>query len=167
MKKTLSEAFEIDEKPISFKETVSDDYDIFEDKILLDTLRNKVIQNIIDNDVPDNEFLTEYINNEIDDALEGYDLSNLERNHIFNLIENEIHGYGPITELLDDPNITEIMVNGPDKIYIEIDGKVVKDDSVSFINDEHIIRTIQRMIQPLGRTIDVASPMVDSRWFKN
>ena len=163
MKKTLSEAFEIDEKPISFKETVSDDYDIFEDKILLDTLRNKVIQNIIDNDVPDNEFLTEYINNEIDDALEGYDLSNLERNHIFNLIENEIHGYGPITELLDDPNITEIMVNGPDKIYIEIDGKVVKDDSVSFINDEHIIRTIQRMIQPLGRTIDVASPMVDSR----
>lgn len=163
MKKTLSEAFEIDEKPISFKETVSDDYDIFEDKILLDTLRNKVIQNIIDNDVPDNEFLTEYINNEIDEALEGYDLSNLERNHIFNLIENEIHGYGPITELLDDPNITEIMVNGPDKIYIEIDGKVVKDDSVSFINDEHIIRTIQRMIQPLGRTIDVASPMVDSR----
>ena len=58
MKKTLSEAFEIDEKPISFKETVSDDYDIFEDKILLDTLRNKVIQNIIYNDVPYNEFLT-------------------------------------------------------------------------------------------------------------
>lgn len=163
MRKTLSEAFEIDEKTISLKETISDDYDVFEDKILLDNLRNKVIQNIIDNDVPDNEFLTEYINNEIDDALEGYDLSNLERNHIFNLIENEIHGYGPITELLDDKNITEIMVNGPDKIYIEIDGKVVKDDSVSFINDEHIIRTIQRMIQPLGRTIDVANPMVDSR----
>ena len=163
MRKTLSEAFEIKEKVVPSKETISDDYDVFEDKILLDSLRNKVIQNIIDNDVPDNEFLTEYINNEIDDALEGYDLSNLERNHIFNLIENEIHGYGPITELLDDKNITEIMVNGPDKIYIEIDGKVIKDDSVSFINDEHIIRTIQRMIQPLGRTIDVANPMVDSR----
>ena len=163
MRKTLSEAFEIEEKVMPSKETISDDYDVFEDKILLDSLRNKVIQNIIDNDVPDNEFLTEYINNEIDDALEGYDLSNLERNHIFNLIENEIHGYGPITELLDDKNITEIMVNGPDKIYIEIDGKVIKDDSVSFINDEHIIRTIQRMIQPLGRTIDVANPMVDSR----
>ncbi|MGN0993424.1 MAG: CpaF family protein [Bacilli bacterium] len=163
MRKTLSEAFELEEKVMPSKEVISDDYDIFEDKILLDNLRNKVIQNIIDNDVPDNELLTEYINNEIDDALEGYDLSNLERNHIFNLIENEIHGYGPITELLDDKNITEIMVNGPDKIYIEIDGKVIKDDSVSFINDEHIIRTIQRMIQPLGRTIDVANPMVDSR----
>ena len=55
------------------------------------------------------------------------------------------------------------MVNAPDEIYIELDGKVIKDDSVSFINDEHIIRTIQRMIQPLGRTIDVAHPMVDSR----
>ena len=95
--------------------------------------------------------------------MEGYDLSNLERNHIFNLIENEINGYGPITELLDDKNITEIMVNAPDQIYIEIDGKVVKDESVSFINDDHIVRTIQRMIQPLGRTIDVAHPMVDSR----
>ena len=87
----------------------------------------------------------------------------MERNHIFNLIDNEINGYGPITELLDDENITEIMVNAPDQIYIELDGKVIKDDSVSFINDEHIIRTIQRMIQPLGRTIDVAHPMVDSR----
>ena len=163
MRKTLSEAFEIERKDTNVKEVMTTDYGVFKDKELLDSLRNKVIQNIIDNDIPDNEMLNEYINSEIDNALEGYDLSNLERGHIFNLIENEIHGYGPITELLDDKNITEIMVNGPDKIYIEIDGKVIKDDSVSFINDEHIIRTIQRMIQPLGRTIDVANPMVDSR----
>ena len=58
MRKTLSEAFEIEEKVMPSKETISDDYDVFEDKILLDSLRNKVIQNIIDNDVPDNEFLT-------------------------------------------------------------------------------------------------------------
>ena len=163
MKKTLSDVFEIEKKEAKIIDQNTSDYGVFKDKELLDNLRNKVIQNIIDNDVPDDEFLTEYINNEIDEVLEGYDLSNLERGHIFNLIENEIHGYGPITELLDDKNITEIMVNGPDKIYIEIDGKVVKDDSVSFINDEHIIRTIQRMIQPLGRTIDISNPMVDSR----
>ena len=95
--------------------------------------------------------------------MEGYDLTNLERGHIFNLIENEINGFGPITELLDDPNITEIMVNSPSEIYIELDGKVIKDDTVSFINNEHIIRTIQRMIGPLGRTIDASCPMVDSR----
>ena len=163
MTKTLSEVFELHEKPVSIKKIETDDYGIFKDKALLDSLRNRIIQNIIDNGVPDGEYLNEYINSEIDNSLEGYDLSNLERNHIFNLIENEINGYGPITELLDDENITEIMVNAPDQIYIEIDGKVVKDESVSFINDEHIIRTIQRMIQPLGRTIDIAHPMVDSR----
>ena len=65
--------------------------------------------------------------------------------------------------MLEDPSITEIMVNGPDEIYIELDGHVIRDESISFINDDHIIRTIQRMIQPLGRTIDTANPMVDAR----
>ena len=55
------------------------------------------------------------------------------------------------------------MVNGPSEIYIEVDGQLIRDDTVSFINDEHIIRTIQRIVQPLGRTIDSANPMVDSR----
>ena len=79
------------------------------------------------------------------------------------MIQNEINGYGPITELLEDNHVTEIMVNGPDDIYVEVDGKLNKEDSVSFINDKHIIRTIQRMVQPLGRTIDTANPMVDAR----
>ena len=52
MRKTLSEAFEIEEKVMPSKETISDDYDVFEDKILLDSLRNKVIQNIINNGFP-------------------------------------------------------------------------------------------------------------------
>ena len=82
---------------------------------------------------------------------------------IYNLIENEINGYGPLTELLKDENITEIMVNSPSEIYIEIDGTLIKDESISFINDEHIIRTIQKLIEPMGRTIDSTSPMVDSR----
>lgn len=160
-KNSLLKAFDVKktkriEKPLS-------DYEIFEDKKLLDDLRTKIIENLIDNEIPKNKNLTDFINNEIDLALEGYDLTNLERNHIFNLIENEINGYGPITELLTDKNITEIMVNAPNEIYIEIDGQLIKDDSVSFINDEHIIRTIQRMIQPLGRTIDASNPMVDSR----
>ena len=161
-KQTLSEAFELGQNNV-IKNESRQDYEIFQDKKLLDTLRNNIIQNLIDNDIPNDKYLTQFINDEIDKTLEGYDLSNLERNHIFNLIENEINGWGPITELLDDKNITEIMVNGPNEIYIEIDGHVVKDDSVSFINDDHIIRTIQRMIQPLGRTIDISNPMVDSR----
>ena len=55
------------------------------------------------------------------------------------------------------------MVNGKNEVYVEIDGQISKDDSVSFINDEHIIRTVQKIVQPLGRTIDTANPMVDAR----
>lgn len=160
-KKSLVEYFEYKQKDFDNKELK--DYDVFKNKRLLDELRSKIIQNIIDNKIPTDKLLSKYINNEIDASIQGYDLNTLERRHIFNLIENEIHGYGPITELLEDKNVTEIMVNGIDQIYIEIDGRIIKDESVSFINDDHIIRTIQRMVQPYGRTIDTSSPMVDAR----
>ena len=55
------------------------------------------------------------------------------------------------------------MVNGPNEVYVEIDGKLLRDDTVSFINSEHILRIIQKMVQPLGKTIDTVNPMVDSR----
>ena len=161
MKKSLVEEFELNTNNKSVN--IIQDYDIFKDKELLEKLRVQIIQNLIDHYIPDDKDIEGAIYEEIDSALEGYDLSNLERNHIFNLIDNEINGYGPITELLDDPNVTEIMVNGPHDIYIEINGKIVKDDTISFINDDHIIRTVQRMIQPLGKTIDLLNPMVDSR----
>ena len=157
----LLEAFDVKEKKVSSK--AINDYEIFKDKELLDNLRNTIISNLIDDKIPDNKLLHEYINEEIDKALKGYDLTNLERSHIFNLIDNEINGNGPITELLEDPNITEIMINGKNEVYVEIDGQISKDESVSFINDEHIIRTVQKIVQPLGRTIDTANPMVDAR----
>lgn len=160
-KNSLKDVFEIQNKDAC--PTIVSDYEVFKDKVLLDELRTKIISNLIDNELPVGISLIDFINNEIDRSLEGYDLSNLERSHIFNLIDNEITGYGPLTELLKDKNISEIMVNAPDEIYIEIDGSLVKDSSISFINNEHIIRTIQRMIQPLGRTIDATNPMVDSR----
>ena len=161
MSKSLIEDFNFKSKN-NIKE-VANDYDVFPDKRLLDELRKKIIEHLIDSNIPEGADLDSFINERIDEALEGYDLTNLERSHIFNLIDDEINGYGPISELLTDGNITEIMVNGPKDIYVEIDGKLVKDNSISFINDEHIIRTIQRLIGPLGRTIDSASPMVDSR----
>lgn len=161
MSKSLLSAFEIEKRKI--EENVKKDYDIFPDKELLDNLRSKIIENIIDKDIPKGMNIKDFINNEIDKSIEGYDLTNLERSHIFNMIEDEINGKGPLGELLEDKDITEIMVNGTNEVYIEIDGRIIKDESVSFINDEHIIRTIQRLIQPLGRTIDSSNPMVDSR----
>lgn len=159
--KSLLNEFEIERTKTN--DEVINDYDVFPDKVLLDKLRTKIIENIIDKEIPVGSSLESFINNEIDKSIEGYDLTNLERSHIFNMIEDEINGNGPLSELLKDKNITEIMVNGPHEIYIEIDGRIRKDESVSFINDEHIVRTIQRLIQPLGRTIDTSNPMVDSR----
>ena len=139
------------------------DYETFPNKVLLDELRNKIIQNLIDNDIGEFQNMEDFIKYEINKTIEGYDLTNVEISYLHNLIDNEINGYGPITELLDDKNITEIMVNGTNEIYVELDGKVIKENSVSFINDDHILRTIGRIIQPLGRTIDISNPMVDAR----
>lgn len=160
-KRTLVEEFELENQNqnISF----IPDYDVFQDKKLLDKLRSKIIQNLLDHPIVEEENMKELMDYQIDKELEEYDLSTLERGHIYNLIENEIYGYGPITELLEDKNVTEIMVNGPDDIYIEMDGKITKDNTVSFINSNHILRTIERIIQPLGKTLDASNPMVDAR----
>ena len=160
-RQSLYDAFNIKRKKTNISNL--SDYDIFPDKKLLDKLRTKIVENLIDKEIPTGKNISEFINDEIDQTIFGYDLTNLERSHLYNLIDNEINGYGPLTELLKDKNVTEIMVNSPEDIYIEIDGQLIKDDGVSFINDEHIIRTIQRLIEPLGRTIDAANPMVDSR----
>lgn len=160
-KKKLVDLFDV--KVQEKNPQILSDYEIFKDKELLDRLRDRIIQNLIDNKIPGDKKLEQYINDEIDIVLKGYDLTNLEREHIYNLIDNEINGYGPITELLDDRSVTEIMVNGINDIYVEVDGKVIKDESISFINEDHILRTIQKIVQPLGRTIDTAHPMVDAR----
>lgn len=160
-RKKFVEEFDIDR--FSVVNEVNEDYNAFTNKVLLDELRNKIIQNLIDNNINHTGTMNDFVKKEIDETIKGYDLSNVERNYIYNLIDNEINGYGPISELLNDKNITEIMVNGPSEIYVEIDGKVIKETGISFINKDHIIRTIQRLIQPIGRTIDASNPMVDAR----
>lgn len=160
-KKKFVEEFDVQiEEP---QTTYTSDYEAFSNKVLLDELRTKIIQNLIDNNITRSRDMSEFVKNEIDATIEGYDLSNVERSYLYNLIDNEISGNGPLTELLEDKDITEIMVNGKNEIYIELEGHVVRDNSISFINEDHILRTIQRMIQPLGRTIDIANPMVDAR----
>ncbi len=143
--------------------TIKNDYELFSDKDKLDEIRSRIIESIIDDQIPKDMNLNDYINKEIDKNLVGMEITSVKRNHIFNLIDNEINGLGPITELLKDKNVTEIMVNAPNEVYVEIDGKLVRDESVSFINNDHILRTIGKIVQPLGRTIDSSNPMVDAR----
>ncbi len=74
----------------------------------------------------------------------------------------EVLGYGPIQTLLDDPDITEIMVNGPHQIFIEKQGKIQLTDC-RFMDDGHVMRIIEKIISPLGRRLDESMPMVDAR----
>jgi len=89
-------------------------------------------------------------------------LSRIERQRLFEAIVAEILGLGPIEPLLADDTITEIMVNGPKKVYIERNGKIEK-TNIQFESDEHVMRVIDRIVAPLGRRIDESSPYVDAR----
>lgn len=75
---------------------------------------------------------------------------------------SEIDGYGPITSLLNDESVSEIMVNGPRRVYVERAGKIEAAD-VAFNDEAHIMRIIDRIVAPLGKRIDESSPMVDAR----
>ena len=74
----------------------------------------------------------------------------------------DILGYGPLEPLLADPSITEVMANGPKNVYIERYGLIEK-TNVTFENDAHLMRIIDRIVSPLGRRVDESSPMVDAR----
>lgn len=84
------------------------------------------------------------------------------KKQIFDQVMNDILGYGPIQILLDDPDVTEIMVNGPKKVFVEKKGQLIR-ANVSFDDDDHVIRIIERIILPLGRRVDADSPTVDAR----
>lgn len=75
---------------------------------------------------------------------------------------DELLGFGPIQPLLDDPDVSEIMVNGPKKVYVEKKGHLTK-TGVTFENNEHVLKIIDRIILPLGRRVDADSPTVDAR----
>ncbi|MDD2371734.1 MAG: CpaF family protein [Firmicutes bacterium] len=85
-----------------------------------------------------------------------------DKQKIAKLVLDEIIAFGPITSLLEDPTITEVMVNGYNSIYIERLGKIEKTDKV-FRNNQHVLHTIDKIVAPIGRRVDESSPMVDAR----
>lgn len=89
-------------------------------------------------------------------------ISKSERQKIITEIIDETIGFGPINQLILDPGVSEIMVNGPQHVYVERKGKLVL-SGVVFKDDQHIMRVIEKIVAPLGRRIDESSPMVDAR----
>jgi pilus assembly protein CpaF len=89
-------------------------------------------------------------------------LTTADRSRIIAEICDEILGHGPLEPLLRDPDVSEIMVNGPDRIYVERFGRIMPVDA-SFVDEEHLRRIIDKIVARVGRRVDEGSPMVDAR----
>ncbi|MEX2102983.1 MAG: ATPase, T2SS/T4P/T4SS family, partial [Gaiellaceae bacterium] len=95
-------------------------------------------------------------------ALDRTPLTREERRQLVREITDDILGYGPLEPLLRDDAVTEVMVNGADRIYIERAGKIEL-TKTSFVDDAHLLRIIDKIVSQVGRRVDESSPMVDAR----
>ncbi|MBP1920799.1 CpaF family protein [Youngiibacter multivorans] len=138
----------------------------------LDDLSYEVLGNVIDqitlsadsNDIIQKRTVQEKINETINSILfeTKRHLSLGDKQRVNNSVMDEIFGYGPITILLNDPTVTEVMVNGPKSIFVERSGKILKTEH-TFRDDRHVMHIIDKIIAPLGRRVDESSPLVDAR----
>jgi pilus assembly protein CpaF len=93
---------------------------------------------------------------------QGLPLTAADKKSLLSEIANDVIGYGPIDPLLNDPDITEVMVNGPFDVWTEHSGKIKKTD-IRFVDEVHLRRIIDKIVGQVGRRIDEATPMVDAR----
>src|SRR5436305_14356698 len=94
--------------------------------------------------------------------VESTPLSTVERERLVEEVRHELFGLGPLEPLLADPAVCDILVNSPFQIYVERRGKLERSD-VTFKDNEHLMRVIERIVSSVGRRIDESSPMVDAR----
>ena len=136
------------------------DYETFQNKELLEELRQKVLNEL--STISNEEKNINIIKEKCDKVISNYNLNDNERNYLYDLIQSEITSKNPLDYLIADDNITEIMVNSTNEIYVEVDGVLKKDETVSFINDEHIVRTINSLIKNTDVPIYESNPIIDT-----
>jgi pilus assembly protein CpaF len=122
-------------------------------KQILNDLKDDDIESI----VPKLDAMTVEIMKE-DESFRG----KIDRKKVVDELINDLTGFGPINPLLLDPDVSEVMVNGPNQVYVEKKGKVEL-THVTFRDDEHVMSVIDKIVAPIGRRIDESSPMVDAR----
>jgi pilus assembly protein CpaF len=107
---------------------------------------------------------TEPLKEIISDAVElyGEQVNRTEKNRISHELYDEVVGLGPLEKLIGDPSVTEIMVNGPNRVYVEREGKLQLTD-VTFRDEDHVLNILDKIVSPIGRHVDEGSPMVDAR----
>ncbi|MPZ23825.1 MAG: CpaF family protein [Dehalococcoidia bacterium] len=89
-------------------------------------------------------------------------IAGLSRDELVEAVLDEVLGLGPVEPLVRDAAVSEIMVNGPEEIYFEREGRIHRSE-IHFQNDDHVMRIVERIVAPLGRRVDESSPMVDAR----
>jgi pilus assembly protein CpaF len=138
---------------------------------VLDDLRQKIHHHLIDELGPilydkrlSEEDLRRRVQEQLQAALaqERAPLSAADKAQLIQDVSDDILGYGPIDRLLKDGDITEVMVNGPNAVYVEKGGKVEKTEA-SFVDDTHLRRIIDKIVGQVGRRIDEAQPLCDAR----
>lgn len=122
-------------------------------KQILNDLKDDDIESI----VPKLDAMTVEIMKE-DESFRG----KIDRKKVVDELINDLTGFGPINPLLLDPDVSEVMVNGPNQVYVEKKGKIEL-THVRFRDDEHVMSVIDKIVAPIGRRIDESSPMVDAR----
>jgi len=139
-----------------------DDYSDLKEKVHTEMIELINHEAANGNDVIDNqgEYILKSIESLIDENAVG--ISRADRSRIQKEIYNNVVGLGPLEPLLDDPDINEIMVNGPYNVYVERRGKLELSSTV-FKDNEHLLNIINRIVSSVGRRIDETSPMVDAR----
>ncbi|MDD4476313.1 MAG: CpaF family protein [Eubacteriales bacterium] len=129
-------------------------------------IKNKLHSSVISeiNKKGQNDIRDEVVKEIITKAIEedGTIIGKTERAKVLEDVFNDIMGNGPIEELLQNPDVSEIMVNGYNKIFIEVKGKIHL-SNLRFRDDDHLLNVIDRIVSTVGRHIDEASPMVDAR----
>ena len=143
------------------KQSSKVDYDVVY-RDVKQRVHSSVIENFNTSGVTsvDPEAMKKFLLEEISD--DKYGVPRGDREPLAQEMFNDILGYGPIQELVDSDEYSEIMVNGPNQIYVEHKGKLKLTD-IKFRDEEHLMNTIDRIVSAVGRHIDEASPMVDAR----
>ena len=108
------------------------------------------------------ELIRQFIENQISTNFKSIPLNKLEKDRLIKEVIQETKGFGPLDPLLEDPEISDILVNGAKQVYIEKNGKLYK-TQVTFKDNNHLRNIIERIVSKVGRRIDEKSPMVDAR----
>jgi len=129
---------------------------------LVSEIDSKLLKNADQED--QNQELKEKVGQVVQQVIdeEQLTLSRIESQVLLNQIIDEVTGFGPINSLIQDPEVSEVMVNGPKQVFVERQGRLELTE-ITFRDNEHVMHIIDKIVAPLGRRIDESSPMVDAR----